>query len=320
VVRLGPDLEMAMYTRREFGQLTLAGLTLPRLGGLADSRVGGVRLGVQTYSFRDLPRADSGDAIDAVIKATADCGLGECELFAPQIEPRVGPVSGRGAPVTPEVQQARQRAREDLRAWRLETPLDHFRAIKKKFEAAGISIYAYNYSFGADMRDEEIDRGFEMTRALGASIITASTNLTVAKRVVPFAEKHRMVVAMHGHSNRSDPNEFCTPESFGAAMKMSEHFKVNLDIGHFTAADFDAIAYIREHHADITNLHLKDRKRHQGDNVPWGQGDTPIREVLLMLKREKWPIPAYIEYEYRGAATSTEEVKKCFQYAKQILA
>jgi len=137
---------------------------------------------------------------------------------------------------------------------------------------------------------------------------------------VPFAEKHQMMVAMHGHSNRTDPNEFCTPESFAAAMKMSKQFKVNLDIGHFTAADFDAIAYIREHHADITNLHLKDRKKHEGDNVPWGEGETPIREVLLMLKTEKWPIPAYVEYEYRGTGTPTEEVKKCFQYAKQILA
>jgi sugar phosphate isomerase/epimerase len=308
-----------MYTRREFGELTLAGLALPVLGGLADSRVGGVRLGVQTYSFRDLPRPESGDGIDSVIKAITECGLSECEVFAPQLEPRPAPAVGRDTVVT-EIQQARQKARQDLRAWRVDTPLDHFRAVKKKFDAAGIVVYAYNYSFNADMTDEEINRGFEMTKALGAEIITASTNLTVAKRVVPFAEKHQMVVAMHGHSNKSDPNEFCTPESFAAAMKMSKLFKVNLDIGHFTAADFDAVAYIREHHADITNLHLKDRKKHEGDNVPWGQGETPIREVLLLLKQEKWPIRAYIEYEYRGAGTSTEEVKTCFQYAKQILA
>ena len=116
---------------------------------------------------------------------------------------------------------------------------------------------------------------------------------------------------MHGHSNLTDPNEFATPESFAAAMKMSKYFKVNLDIGHFTAANFDAVAYIREHHADITNLHLKDRKKNQGDNVPWGQGDTPIREVLQLLKRERWPIRAYIEYEYRGAGDAgrgSEEV------------
>ena len=304
-----------MLTRREFGQLTLGAVALPALGRLADATAGGVRLGVQSYSFRDLPRPEGGDQIDIVIDAMKQCGLRECELWAPQVEPRFGPQGrGRGTP------ESRQQARDDLRGWRTTTPIDHFRDVKKKFDAAGMSIYAYNYSFSADMTDAEIDRGFEMTRALGATIITASTTLSTSMRVVPFAEKHKMAVAMHGHSNRSDPNEFCTPDSFAAAMRLSKYFKVNLDIGHFTAADFDAVAYIREHHANITNLHLKDRKKHEGDNVAWGQGETPIREVLLMLKKERWPIPAYIEYEYRGAGTPTEEVQKCVQLAKQMLA
>ena len=121
--------------------------------------------------------------------------------------------------------------------------------------------------------------------------MTTSTTLDVAKRLAPMADKHKIIVGMHGHSNVTDPNEFATPESFAAAMKMSKYFKVNLDIGHFTAANYDPVAYIREHHANITNLHLKDRKKNQGDNVPWGQGDTPIREVLQLLKRERWPIP-----------------------------
>ena len=293
------------YTRREFGRVAAGALALPALGAgrLADSKIAGVRLGVQTYSFRELPRADGSDQVDAVIAAMKQCGLSECELWAPQVEPRLG-----------------RTGREQLRSWRTATSLDHFRGVKKKFAAAGIDIYAYNYSFSADMTDAEIDRGFEMTRALGANVITASTTLSTARRVAPFAERHQMAVAMHGHSNRSDPNEFCTPDSFAAAMQLSKYFKVNLDIGHFTAADFDAVAYIREHHANITNLHLKDRKKHEGDNLPWGQGETPIREVLLMLKKERWPIPAYIEYEYRGTGTPTEEVQKCFQFAKQILA
>jgi sugar phosphate isomerase/epimerase len=306
-----------MYTRREFGTLTLAGLALPRLLVAADSRVGGVRLGVQTYSFRDLPRAPGTDAVDTVIRAMTECGLTECELFAPQVEPQfnTGARGARGAPPSPEA----IKARDDLRRWRVETPLDHFREIGKKFAAAGISIYAYNYSPNASYSDAEIDRGFEMTKALGAEIITASTTLDVAKRIVPFAETHRMVVAMHGHSRVDDPNEFSTPDSFAAAMKMSKYFKVNLDIGHFTAANFDAMAYIREHHADITNVHLKDRKRNQGDNMPWGQGETPILEVLQLLKKEKWPIRAYIEYEYRGAAGPVEEVRKCYAFARQAL-
>ena len=302
-----------MFTRREFGKITLAGLAF----GI-DSRVAGVRLGAQTYSFRDLPRTPGGDAIEPIIRAMADCGIGECELWAPQVEP-VFPSGARGAPGAPPSPEA-LKAREDIRRWRLETPLDHFRGVRKRFDAAGITIYAYNYSPNATFTDAEIERGFEMSKALGAEIITASTTLDVAKRIAPFAEKHQMAVAMHGHSNTSDPNEFATPESFAAAMKMSKRFKVNLDIGHFTAANFDAVEYIRAHHADITNLHLKDRKKNQGDNVPWGQGDVPIRETLQLLKKERWPIRAYVEYEYRGQGGPVDEVKKCMAFARQALA
>ena len=317
---------MNQFTRREFGKLALAGLAFPTFGRRRDSAdliVAGVRLGVQTYSFRDLPRTarrdvpGTVDGIESVIRAMTECGLSECELFAPQVEPESSAGRGRrGAGPSPEA----VKAREDLRKWRLETPLDHFRDIKKRFDAAGILIYAYNYSPNGSYSDAEIERGFEMTKALGAQIMTASTNLETARRIAPIAEKHRIVVAMHGHSNTSDPNEFCTPDSFAAAMKMSKYFKVNLDIGHFTAANYDAVAYIREHHADITNLHLKDRKKNQGDNMPWGQGETPIREVLQLLKKEKWPIPADIEYEYRGTGTSPQEVKTCMAFAKMALA
>jgi len=285
-------------TRREFG-LTLAALPL---AGFASSGYRGVRLGAQTYSFRDLPRTPGGDGVDQVIEAFRECELEECELYAPQVEPQFN------------------EAREALRAWRLETPLDHFKQVGEKFRKAGIEIYAYNYSPNMSFTDAEIDRGFEMAKALGAQIITASTELDTARRIVPFAEKHKMIMAMHGHSNTKDPNQFSSPESFAAALKMSQYFKVNLDIGHFTAANFDAVSYVREHHADITNLHLKDRKRNQGDNMPWGQGDTPIRPVLQLLQREKWPIRAYVEYEYNGQGTPVEEVKKCLAFARQALA
>ena len=303
-------------TRREFGSLALAAFPLIRFG--ADSAYRGVRLGAQTYSFRDLPRTPGGDGIDQVIRAFRECELVECELFAPQVEPQfnAGARGRRGDPPSADA----VKAREALRAWRLETPLDHFRQVGEKFKKAGIDIYAYNYSPNNSFTDAEIDRGFEMTKALGAQIITASTQLDTAKRIAPFAEKHKMIVAMHGHSNITDPNEFATPESFAAAMKMSKYFKVNLDIGHFVAANYDPVAYLREHHAGITNLHLKDRKRNQGENVPWGQGDTPIKDVLQLLQHEKWPIRAYIEYEYRGQGTSVEEVKKCLAFAKQALA
>jgi sugar phosphate isomerase/epimerase len=214
--------------------------------------------------------------------------------------------------------EARKTADEAARKWHLSVSMDYFKNIRKQFNRAGIEIYAYNGGrFGSD---EEIDRTFAQTKALGARMITSSGTLTSAKRIAPFAEKHRMVVAMHGHSDVKDPDQFATPESFTRALAMSKYFMVNLDLGHFTAANFDAVAFIKEHHARIPLVHLKDRKKDQGANMPLGQGDTPIKEVLQLVERNKWPIRAYIEYEYKGTGDATAEVKKCFEYAKAVLA
>jgi sugar phosphate isomerase/epimerase len=311
-----------MYTRRDFGKIALAALPLASALAKINSKVNGVQLGVQTYSFRDLPPEG---IVDGVIKAMTEIGLGECEVFASQFEPAQprmggGGGRGRGTPPDPAVVAAREKARADLRDWRLTVSMDHFKNLKKKFDDAGITIYAYNYSFNNSFTDDEIERGFEFAKALGVRAITASTTVSVAKRVVPFADKHKMIVAMHGHDNVTDPEQFAKPETFQAAMDMSKYFWVNLDIGHFFTAGYDPVAYINEHHARITNLHLKDRKKDHGENTVWGQGDTPIKPVLTLLKDKKYPIPAFIEYEYRGTESPTAEVKKCFEYAKAALA
>jgi sugar phosphate isomerase/epimerase len=256
-----------------------------------------------------MPRTPGAeDAVDVMIKACADCGIGEIELFSPHVEP-VFP-GGRGEA---------QRSRELLRQWRLSTPTEHFKQVRKRFDDAGISLFAYTVNFRNDYTDEELDKTFEQTKALGVNIIAASTQLSVAQRLVPFAEKHKIMVAMHGHSDTRNPDEFATPESFAKALAMSKYFRINLDIGHFTAANFDAVQFIRENHDHITHLHMKDRKKNQGKNMPWGEGETPIKEVLLLLKEKKYPIRAFIEYEHDGTGTPVEEVKKCMTYMRQAL-
>ena len=100
---------------------------------------------------------------------------------------------------------------------------------------------------------------------------------------------------------------------------MSKNFRINLDIGHFTAANYDAVQFVRDHHDQITHLHIKDRKKNDGANLPWGEGETPIKQVLTLLREKKYPIRAFIEYEYRGTGTPIEEVKKCMSYMRQAL-
>jgi sugar phosphate isomerase/epimerase len=319
-----------MYSRREFGRLALAGLPMTVAFAQGSSKISssfnGVRIGVQSYSFRSLP-------LDDAIKAMARIGIGECELFSGHVEPRIGPPPGARPPqsptgagsgeMTPEMREAMREAarkrQEETRKWRLSVPLDHFKDVRNKFDAAGIKLQAYNLSFNDNFTDDEIDRGFQMAGALGVALITASSTLSAAKRVAPFAEKYKITVAMHGHSNLTDPNQFAKPESFAAALAMSKYFAINLDIGHFFAAGFDPVPYIEANHARITNLHIKDRKKENGPNTPWGQGDTPIKQVLQLLKVKKYDIPANIEYEYQGE-DAVVEVGKCFQYIKDSLA
>ena len=225
-------------------------------------------------------------------------GLHSCELWQGHIEPRNIP-------------------RDEMRRWRETIELDMFQRVRERFEKASIELSAYNISFKDDFSDIEIERGFEMAKALGAPVITASSNVNTVARIAPVAKRHDMEVGMHNHSN-PDPNEFASPESLTAAIAQGEFIFVNLDIGHFTAANGDATAFLRQHHDRIVTLHLKDRKRDQGANVPFGEGDTPIVPVLKLLQANTWGIPANIEYEYKGG-DSVEEVGKCLEYCRRAL-
>ena len=295
-----------MYSRREFGKVALAGIPLSTAFAKINSEFGGVRVGAQSYSFRDR-------SLDEAIAAMVEIGIGHCELYSGHVEPNMRSQGGRRGGPEAEARRAK------LREWRLSTPLAEFQAVRKKFDEAGVVLAAYNLSFRDDFSDDEIERGFEMAKALGVDLMTASSTLTAAKRVAPFADKHRIMVAMHGHSDLEDPNQFAKPESFEKAMAMSKYFKINLDIGHFVAANYDPLDYIEKNHAHIPLIHVKDRKRDQGENTVWGNGDTPIKEVLRLIKSKKYPILANIEYEYRGEDT-VAEVRKCFEYCKLALA
>jgi sugar phosphate isomerase/epimerase len=284
---------MVTHTRREFCELALGALPLAVTGcgersSIAapriPSEINGVRVGVETYSYRGLTGRD---ALDRIIESMVELQLGECEIFS-------GSLEQFGARTMPWVMN-----------------------VGERFQAAGIEIYSYLGHFGETEADIQIQ--FDIAQALGATVLVHTGTLSRARQIVPVAEERKMIVAMHGHDRIDDPNEFATPESFAAAMAMSDFFWVNLDIGHFTASGFDAVAYIRENHARVTSLHLKDRKTDRGPNMPWGEGDTPIKEVLQILKQEQYPIRAHIEYEHEGTAPPHEEVEKCLDYIKAAL-
>jgi sugar phosphate isomerase/epimerase len=327
-----------IYTRRDFGKLALSSLPAASLLAASDatpnSKFGGVQIGIiAPYSFRGLP-----SSADDLLKYIVQLGINSIELQSEPVEAYAGaPSTGRGGPggqsprppggsrppLTPE-EQAAQRARaEDLRKWRLAMSMDKYKELRKKYNDAGVTIHIVKFGLNTNMPDEEIDYCFNAAKALGCRAITCEPPLSQTKRLGLFAEKHQIMLGYHGHSNMTNDEAFAKPSSWETAMSYSRWNGANIDIGHFTAGNnVSPAAFIKQYHDRITNLHLKDRKIEQGPNMPWGQGDTAIKEILQLMKKEKYGFPACIELEYpvpEGSDVLTE-VAKCVQYCKEALA
>jgi sugar phosphate isomerase/epimerase len=273
------------YNRREWGGLMLTGLGALMLPGVLSScksmavavppvlkgtaaakqaNAVGVVLGAQTYSFRDRD-------LDAAIKAMIELDIKSVELWNGHVQPRELQWASGQTPAEGK------RKSDGLKAWYESLDLDYIKAIRSKFEQAGIAIMAYTDGFRDGLSEQNIEAIFKIAQTLGTDTITTSGTVSVMKRVDVYAQKYKIKVGMHNHSHVDDPNEFSSPDSFARAMNgLSNYIRINLDIGHFTAANFDAVEFIKQHHEKIVCLHIKDRKKNQGANMPLGMGDTPI--------------------------------------------
>ncbi len=274
------------------------------------STFAGVAVGCNTYSFPRMP-------IDDTISAIRDLGFGMAELHPLHLEPSFGAVrgAGRGVPLTPEQQAAAATARQKLREWRLTVPLEQIEAVGKKFKAAGLFLYAYNMNYRDDFTDDEIDRTFLMTRALGCNIVTAVGSKKLFRRLDAFAQKHKTWVGIH-----NEMDSIPTTADFDEVLQgESAWMGMTLDIGHFVASGSDPVPCLETHASKTFNLHLKDRKKAQGPSLVFGQGDTPVKQILQMCRDRKYRIPTQIEFD--GAAEDrVQAVRACFEYCKQALA
>ena len=317
-----------MVSRREFGKHALSALALSTFPGITlfgarlDSTVRGVKIGLITGSLNPLPTIAGKDPIDIIIDQCLQLGAANVELVNVMSlnEPQVINGGRFGQPpdkITPEYRESR----EKLRQWRLALPLDRFREVRKKFDAAGLNLFSYVMTIGDDFTDPEIEAVFRQMQALKINLFTTNqTRVGMGPRIAPFAEKYKIRPSWHPHAAVDDPNEVATPESMEKLLGMSKTFVINLDIGHYTAGNNDAAAFLRKHHDRITHIHIKDRKRNQGPNVQLGTGDTPIKECLTLIRDNHYPIICLLEREYRDApGTAVEQTKWQMDYIKNIL-
>jgi sugar phosphate isomerase/epimerase len=258
------------------------------------------------YGSRDMP-------IDETLAKTVELGISAVELRSQPVELALG------APATGGRGQDQKAAAEKLRAWRLATDPAKAAAIRKTWDAAGVKIDIVKYDNIYNFTDPEMDYAFALAKAAGARALSCELEHDGTKRLGDFATKHKFPVAYHGHTKTPAP-------MFEEAFAQSKYNWANIDIGHWVAGGLGSpIDIIRTHHDRITHVHIKDRKKMEGTvegpNTPFGEGDTPIKEVLRLIRDNKWPIQATIEFEYKVPEGSDrmKEIAKTIQYCKDAL-
>lgn len=305
-------------TRRDFGKAAIAALPIRLLAAKPDSKWGGVQVGINVpYSYHGLP-----GTADDILKYTTDLGLSAVELRSQPVEAYFGaPNSSRiGAPKTSTPDE--KAAAEALQQWRLAAPIEKFKEFRKKYEDAGLAIQIVKFDAVDKMPDAVVDYAFELAKALGAKALSCEIPLSKTPWLGEFATKHKLMVGYHGHTNVTSPEAFAKPESWEKAITYSKYNGINLDLGHFTAANNTSPIPFMEKYADrVTHVHIKDRKMNNGPNVPFGQGDTPIKEALQVMKQKKYKFQGTIEFEYPVPAGSDvlTEIGKCVEYCKNCL-
>ena len=307
-----------MLTRRGIAAVSLGGLAFSIMHARAQrglfpqqrrhaATIAGVKIGCSTYTF-------SPAQLDQAIQGIAEAGFTSGELHPRQIEPTfmMQPVFPSG-PGRPDHSSERSFARASLRQWRLGVPMENFSAAGQRFIDAGVKLVAYNVNFSQDFSDAEIDRSFEMTKALGADLITAVGPTQTLRRLDPFARSHKMRVAFH--NEEQIPNV----HTFEAAVEgMSDYIGFNLDIGHFASTGGDSMAMLKKHGGRIWDIHLKDQKKNLGPVVLFGEGDSPIAEVLRWARDTRFGAPINIEQEAPGWDREAI-VKQALGYCRKVL-
>lgn len=304
-----------------------------------NSLINGVQIGCITYSFRSMPDQSA----EATLQYIKDSGLSAVELMGDPAESFAGmPISpinrskinqlGGKARRGEELTADEQKELDDMRAqsdlfqkevvqWRANADMKKFEQLRKMYNDAGVSIYAFKpNAFGKNNTDAEIAYGMKAAKALGASHVTLEHPSDDAHtlKLGKMGEQYGMSVGYHGHEQE-------TFDFWDTAVAQSPKNGLNLDAGHYIAAGHsDLLPLIRKQQSRILSMHTKDRTNPANGkkNLAWGNGDTPISEILQLMKTNKYKFPATIELEYAVPSNSdaVKEVQKCVDYCRKSLA
>jgi sugar phosphate isomerase/epimerase len=276
----------------------------------APAPVPGINLGVITYSFRSMP-----GKLDDLLGYLVELGLNSVELMGEPAEEYAGAPPFPGWGRTPEKRKELEAWSKEMKKFRASADIGKFKEIKKRFKKEGIKVEVIKFGAMARMSEEEIDYCFKAAKAVGAKGITLERSDESIEKLSPYATQYKRQIGYHNHAKVAF-------DSWDEAVKKSPYNSLNLDVGHYIAGtNTSPIPLIEKYHDRILNLHLKDRKFDEGPNMPWGQGDTPLKEILQLMKKNKYKFMGTIELEYDipEGSNAVKEVKNCIEFCREAV-
>jgi hypothetical protein len=299
---------MIVSRRRFAGSLSALALSTA-CSGRARAVAASPALGLNTWSLREL---NHDQAIPVIFRVMQETGLRTCELLWSHAEPSefdpdfASMLRGGTAPKTEQQVSAQKRRDEAHAEWRLSVPMTYFAAVRNQFAARGLTIRDYSASLNGSAA--EVDRILQMAKALGATQVNSRVAEIQTDVVAAAAERQGMSVGIQVVDTRL----------LAQQLRASSRLVADPDIGDLTKAGIPALEFVRENLDRISSVDLKDAMTH-GGSVPFGTGESKMKQVLELLKSKQSRCTAYIDCDYPGTGRSADEVKKCVRYVRGIL-
>jgi inosose dehydratase len=268
------------------GALTVASIPSITLAPIAATQKAdpwlGLRVGVATYSLRELP-------IEAAIQAVKQVGLKYVSIK--NVKNHID--------LSHTVEERKKRA--------------------QLFKDAGITALSVG---NVSMKNDEADirRAFEFARDIGVSTMVCAPDKNSVPILDKMVKEFNIRLAIHNHG--PEDKQFPSPyDVMQAVDKYDKRIGLCIDVGHTARAGVDPAESIIKCRARLYDLHLKDISALGDRNTPIevGRGILNTKSILAALVNIKYRGLVGFEYE-KDSKNPVPGLTESVDYVKRSLA
>lgn len=276
-------------SRREFLKTTAFGavaLTLPAPAAACKSQTElgaatGIKLGVATYSLRELSRADA----IAAVKALRARYISVKSFHLPYESTPAELATGR-----------------------------------REFEEAGLEIVSGGVITLQEDDDDNIRTHFEYARACGMPLMVIAPTPATLPRIERFVREYDIAVAIHNHGpeDRYFPGP---REALPVIRDLDPRVGLCVDLGHTARTGVDVVESLAEAGDRVLDVHMKDLGDllDRASQCVVGEGAMPVPGIFRQLVAMGYRGHVNLEYEI-DASDPLPGMLRSFAYMRGVLA